>query len=61
MFNICFHKWTKWEQYEESGKKQLTYDGFPIGESSKYKELREKCICLKCGKFKDRFIRDLPA
>ena len=52
MFNLCFHKWTKWEKYYSTYK---LYPRFLATEGICRKildgrDLREKRHCIKCGK-----------
>lgn len=56
-----FHKWTKWEQYEEEGTS--TGVGLLVprelrGIAVPYSESRQKKHCLKCGKIQDELIKD---
>ena len=50
---ICWHKWTKWKAYVESGRMQVhcfSTEMLPFTES---RECRE---CIKCGKTQDRLV-----
>lgn len=51
---MCWHKWTKWEQYDEEGMQQR----HPFAkEMLPYREKRQKRHCIKCGKEQDEIIR----
>lgn len=50
---MCWHNWTKWEQYIEQGHKQRT----PFSkEMLPYSERRQKRHCIKCNKEQDERI-----
>lgn len=56
---FCWHKWTEWEEYVETGYKVLV--GFMYPESVRgkrfpYEENRQKRHCVKCGKVQDEKI-----
>lgn len=44
---MCWHKWTKWEQYDVS---MIFYPYKMPGKEIPYIEHRQKRRCLKCGK-----------
>ncbi len=50
-----FHKWTKWEQYTESGTYLLgrLQPKAVQGKEVRYTESRQKRKCSKCGKAED--------
>lgn len=49
----CWHKWSKWEQYIEEGRKQC----HPFAkEMLPYIEKRQQRICKKCGKKQDEKV-----
>jgi hypothetical protein len=52
---MCWHKWTKWEQYTESGV--VTSMLFrKIDKPLEYSEKRQKRHCEKCGKQQDELV-----
>ena len=59
---MCFfHKWAKWEQYEEEGFQILgrTAPKNVQGLKIPYTELRQKRKCIKCNKQQDLLIKEL--
>lgn len=51
--NICFHKWGKWEQYEQTYYVvHRRLPDKPYGE----KEMRQRRKCLKCNKMQDEKV-----
>jgi len=57
---MCFfHKWSKWEQYTESGRCALLGLLVPKdlrGKPFDYTEKRQYRICQKCGKKQDELV-----
>lgn len=50
---MCWHKWTKWEQYIQQGQMQR----HPFAkEMLPFSEERQKRYCIKCGKKQDEKI-----
>lgn len=56
-----FHKWSKWEQYEERGIQILgrLAPKASQGREVPYVELRQKRKCVKCNKVHDVLVREL--
>jgi hypothetical protein len=52
---MCWHKWDKWEQYK------IRYNQYWNGTTLSYpvSELRQKRICVKCGKMQDEEVRNI--
>jgi hypothetical protein len=55
---MCWHKWTKWEQYIETGEKIRTYAGVVVAKYN-YSEEREQRKCEKCGTKQSRLVNRL--
>lgn len=50
---MCWHKWSKWEQYVESG----TMQSHPFSKVMlPYAEHRQRRKCQKCGKEQDERV-----
>ena len=51
---MCWHKWTKWEKYNQAGKVQTQ----PFSkEMIPFSERRQKRYCMKCGWHQDKLIK----
>jgi hypothetical protein len=55
---MCWHKWSKWEQYVETGEKRRFFADVIIS-SYPYSEEREKRKCEKCGAVQNRLVKKL--
>lgn len=51
------HKWTKWEQYEETGTAIPNRLLFKSDQAIRYVETRQRRTCLRCGKMQDERVR----
>lgn len=53
-----FHKWTKWEQYTETGNYILgrLYPKSIQGKQVPYSEKRQKRLCKRCNKQQDILV-----
>ena len=49
---MCWHKWSKWEQYIESGETKFTWQK----EYYPFMEKRQKRHCIKCGYEQDEEV-----
>ncbi len=57
---MCFfHKWSKWEQYEEHGTEILgrLAPKSVQGREIYYSNLRQRRKCIKCGKVQNELVR----
>ena len=50
---VCWHKWSRWKQYEEEG----VMASLETGKQAPYSEARQKRACFKCGKMQDEKIK----
>ncbi len=57
---LFFHKWTKWEQYEEHGTAILgrIAPKSVQGKEIKYTDIRQRRFCKKCNKMQNELIRE---
>ena len=56
---VLFHKWSKWEQYEDSYTKipiGIIYPKEIRGQAFQATDKRQKRTCLKCGKVQDVLV-----
>jgi hypothetical protein len=49
---MCFHKWSKWEQFIEEG----TYYIRKTGNRVPYKQGKQRRKCLRCNKVQEEVI-----
>lgn len=51
---MCWHKWSKWEQYRWEGKRQANFTSLEM--LLPCSENRQRRRCLKCNKVEDELI-----
>ena len=59
---MCFHRWSKWESYEEKYYWQpgITFPEEYRKNTYKGLQIRQKRQCKKCKKIQDKLIRKIP-
>ncbi len=65
----CWHRWSKWEQYEQKygyrppvrGVDDVVKLGGIAGWEIMKSRIRERRHCLKCGTLRDRIVIELHA
>lgn len=53
---FIFHKWGKWEQFDDEMIEIISFRGVEISKSEPYIVRKQRKKCLKCGKVREKKI-----